>query len=155
MQHPLTQNGIMNERARRLWSQTRVHVWPEVSWLVSLPPDAVREAAALVTGSAGRFAALVLERDEVSLTVPDAVWAASPLRARARAVAGPYRALTFDLDLELEVVGYLAPAAERLAAAGVSIVPQCGFLKDHLLVREQDLERAREVLEQWIADCGG
>jgi hypothetical protein len=52
MQHPLTQNGIMNERARRLWSQTRVHVWPEVSWLVSLPPDAVREAAALVTGIA-------------------------------------------------------------------------------------------------------
>ena len=86
--------------------------------------------------------------------MPDAVWATSPLRARARAVAGPYRVLTFDLDLELDVVGYLAPAAERLATAGVSIVPQCGFLKDHLLVREGDLEQAREVLERWIAECG-
>jgi hypothetical protein len=145
----------MNERARRLWSQTRVRVWPEVCWLVSLPPDAVREAAALVAESTGHFAALLLERDEVSLTVPDAIWAPSQLRARARGVAGPYRALTFDLDLELDVVGYLAPAADRLAAAGVSIVPQCGFLKDHLLVREGDLERAREVLERWIAECRG
>ncbi len=144
----------MNERARRLWSKTRVRVWPEVYCLASLSPDAVREAAALVAESAGRFAALVLERDEVSLTVPDVVWAPSPLPARARAVAGPYRVLTFDLDLELDVVGYLAPAAERLAAAGVSVVPQCGFLKDHLLVREGDLERAREVLERWIAECG-
>jgi len=144
----------MNDRARRLWSRTRVHVWPEACWLVSLPPDAVSEAAALVAESAGRFAALVLERDEVSLTVPDTVWAPSLLRARARAVAGPYRVLTFDLDLELDVVGYLAPVAERLAAVDISIVPQCAFLKDHLLVREEDLEKAREVLESWIAECG-
>ena len=143
----------MNDRARRLWARTRVHVWPEPCWLVSLPPDAVRDAAALVAESAGRFAALVLERDEVSLTVPHGVWAASPLRTQARAVAGPYRILTFDLDLELDVVGYLAPAAERLAAAGVSIVPQCGFLKDHLLVQEGDLQKALEVLERWIAEC--
>jgi hypothetical protein len=143
----------MNDRARRLWARTRVHVWPEACWLVSLPPDAVRDAAALVAESAGRFAALLLERDEVSLTVPDGVWAASSLRTQARAVAGPYRILTFDLDLELDVVGYLAPAAERLAAAGVSIVPQCGFLKDHLLVQEGDLQKALEVLEKWIAEC--
>jgi hypothetical protein len=145
----------MNDRARALWALTRVHIWPEAVWLVSLPPDTVRAAAALVAECAGRFAALVLERDEVSLTVPDAVWGPSPLRARAGAVAGPYRVLTFALDLELDVVGYLAPAAERLAAAGVSIVPQCGFHKDHLLVREEDLERARGVLEGWIAECGG
>jgi len=143
----------MDERARALWARTRVHVWPEAFWLVSLPAGAVPDAAALVAASTGRFAALVLERDEASLTVADSLWAPSPLRARARAEAGPYRVLTFDLDLDLDVVGYLAPAAAKLAEAGVSIVPQCGFRKDHLLVREADLERAREALEGWIAAC--
>ncbi|HSB60485.1 MAG TPA: ACT domain-containing protein, partial [Vicinamibacteria bacterium] len=126
----------------------------EAVWLVSLPADAAPEAAALVAASRGRFAALLLERDEASLTVADSVWARSPLRPRARAEAGPWRVLTFDLDLDLDVVGYLAPAAARLAEAGVSIVPHCGFLKDHLLVREADLERARAALEGWIAACG-
>src|SRR5260221_14038279 len=104
----------MNERARRLWSKTRVRVWPEVYCLASLSPDAVREAAALVAESAGRFAALVLERDEVSLTVPDVVWAPSPLPARARAVAGPSRVPPVGPGLELDVGGYPAPAPDRL-----------------------------------------
>ena len=143
----------MDERARRLWAETRLRIWPESYRLVSLPCALAPDAAALVGANEGRFAALVIERDEVSLTVAESAWSKSPLRARARAEAGPYRVVTFDLDLELDVVGYLAPAAERLAAAAVSIVPQCAYSKDHLLVREEDLERALGVLEAWIAEC--
>ncbi len=63
--------------------------------------------------------------------------------------------ITFETSLALDLVGYLAPAAERLARAGISVVPQCGYRTDHLLVREQDLERAAGVLEAWIAACAG
>jgi hypothetical protein len=101
------------------------------------------------------FAALVVERDEVSVTLPESAWLGSPLRGLALAVAGPYRALTFDIDLDLELVGFLAPAAERLAAAGVSIVPQCGYLKDHLLVREERLPDAVRVIEGLIREMRG
>ncbi len=140
--------------ARALWARTRVRVWPGCYRLVSLPPGALAEAAALVGRAPGGFAALVLERDEVSLTLPAELWDASDLRPRARAEAGPYRALTFDLDLDLHVTGYLAPAAALLAEAGVSIVPQCAFLKDHLLVREADLERALETLAGLVTAAG-
>ena len=58
--------------------------------------------------------------------------------------------ITFDLDLDLAVTGYLAPAAEALAAAGVPIVPQCAFLKDHLLVPAERLETAVKALERVI-----
>jgi hypothetical protein len=143
----------MDPRTRRLWAQTQVRAWPETYRLVSLPLDVAAEAAALVAASGGRFAAVVLERDEVSLTVSEALWETSPLRERARADAGPYRVLTFDLDLDLDVVGFLGPAADRLATAGVSIVPQCAFHKDHLLVRAEDLGRAAAALEDWIAEC--
>ena len=61
--------------------------------------------------------------------------------------------LTFDVTLPLDLVGFLAPAALRLAEAGVSIVPQCGFRTDHLLVRAGDLETARRVLEAFVREC--
>lgn len=139
--------------ARALWARTRLHVWPEAYRLVSLPPAALADAAALLGASDGTFAALVVERDEVSLTLPEALWQGSALAAVARDDDGPYRAVTFDLDLDLSVAGYLAPAAARLAEAGVSIVPQCAFLKDHLLVRETQLARTLEALEAFIAEC--
>jgi hypothetical protein len=59
--------------------------------------------------------------------------------------------ITFNLDLDLGVTGYLAPAADALARAGVPIVPQCAFLKDHLLVPAEQLETAVATLERLIA----
>lgn len=140
-----------DDRARRVWASTRIHVWPERYLLVSLPTERLADAAMLASGAAGGFAGLVLERDEVSLAVPEALWLESALRDLARSQAFPYRAITLDIDVDLDVTGYLAPAATLLAEAGVSIVPMCGFLKDHLLVQEKHLEKALAVLHGLIA----
>jgi hypothetical protein len=142
--------GRSNEEASELWRKTKLRVAPETYVLASLPPARLVEAAALIGQSRSRFAALVLEADEVSLTVEDSLLRASAL-AQEATIAGPYRALTLDLELELDVVGYLAPAAAALADAGISIVPQCAFKRDHLLVRGGDLAAAIAVLEKIIA----
>jgi len=140
----------MQERARALWAKTTLHVWPEPYRLVSLPLSALTEAAALVDETGEAFSCLIKERDEVSLTIAAAAWDGSPLRRSARGDQGPFRLITFDLDLDLAVTGYLAPAAEALAAAGVPIVPQCAFLKDHVLVPADRLETAVLALERVI-----
>jgi hypothetical protein len=137
------------ERARAAWAAARVLVWPESYVLASLPPARLAEAAALVGSRRSGFAALVVERDEVSITVDRASWdERRPAEARE---SGPYRAITIDVDVELDVCGFLAPAAARLAEAGVAIVPQCAFRKDHFLVHAGDLPAAVRVLEAWIA----
>ena len=140
----------MSDRARALWARTRIHVWPERYLLGSVPVDRLVEATHLVTLARETFAALVRERDEVSLTLPESL--RPLLEPLATRTAGPYRVLTFDLELELDVIGYLAPALERLAAAGVSIVPQCGFRTDHLLVLERDLDAAVGALEGLVGE---
>ena len=66
---------------------------------------------------------------------------------------GRTRVITFDLELDLATTGFLAPVAVRLADAGISIIPQCAFLKDHVLVRESDLSRAVEIIQEWIRQC--
>ena len=95
----------------------------------------------------------MLERDEVSLTVPEELWLSDALRPLAQSEAGPFRVITLDQDLALDVSGYLAPAARLLADAGIPMVPQCGLLKDHLLVHDHDLDRSVEVLEGLIQSC--
>lgn len=146
---------VIDERVRRLWARTQVRVWPESYSLVSLPTVSVADAAQLVAAAAGTFAGLVLERDEVSITVPEELWANDALRPLAQSEAGPFRVITLDQDLALDVSGYLAPAAALFAEAEVPIVPQCGFLKDHVLVHEHDLDRAVELLQGLVARCRG
>lgn len=139
--------------ARRAWAATRLRVWPARYAFATFKP---REAPAVFAAAATMkraFVSVIVEGAEVSLTAPWRAFARSGLGPRAESVAGRYRVITFDVALHLELVGYLAPAAERLAQAGVSIVPQCGYRTDHLLVREQDLPRAVETLEAWIAAC--
>ena len=145
---------ILNSRALDFWAKTTLHVWPEQYLLVSLRPELLPEAAALAGTATGKFVALVLERDEVSLTIERELWLHSPLRPQSAAVNGPFRAITLDMNVDLDVVGYLAPAAVALSDAGVSIIPQCACLKDHLLVHEKDLERAIETLNEFIRGSG-
>jgi len=135
---------------RAVWARTRLHVWPERYVLASLGPGALADAAAALARAPG-FVALVAERDEVSITLTEEAWSSSGLAGRALAEAGPYRVITLDVNIDLAVVGYFAPLAVRLAEAGVAIVPQCAFLKDHLLVREADLPTAIRVLEGLVA----
>ena len=137
-------------RARELWARARLRVWPERYLLVSVAPDVAVDAAWFPPGG---FGAAVRERDELSLTVRQDLWQASPMPSQAHAVDGPYRVLSLDVDVDLGVTGFLAPLAVRLAEAGVSIVPQCAYLKDHLLVREAHLAVATAVIEGLIRDA--
>jgi hypothetical protein len=140
-------------RPRALWARTTLLLRSERYTLARVAPERLAEAAALAGRAGSAFAALVVDGDGVSLTLPEPLWRASALRERAHGEQGPLRVITLDLALEPDVTGYLAPAAARLARAGVPIVPQCGYSKDHLLVPEPHAERALEVLRGLVSDC--
>ncbi len=137
---------------RGLWARVRILRWPEPVRLLSFPPESTPEVLAALARIPVPFVALVRERDEVSVAVPAA--AEGALRTLGPVAAGgPMTALTLDLDVDLAVSGFLLPAAARLAAAGVSIVPVCAYRKDHLLVAAADADRAVAILEGLAAEC--
>lgn len=145
----------MGVEVRALWARTGIRRWPGRLVLVSLPHSSLAEAARLIasaaeSGRARSFAGLVVEEDEVSLTIDDTTWSEVAGRIAHNAVAGPYAAITLELDVDLGVCGYLLPAARLLAEAGISIVPQCGYLKDHLVIRDADADRAVRILEDLV-----
>jgi hypothetical protein len=120
---------------------------------VSLPHESLIEALSIVSSAVGHFSAVVVERDEVSLTVEEELWKTHTGAIPHHSADGPYRAITLKLNVDLGISGYFAPAAERLADAGISIVPQCAFLKDHVLIRATDAERAVEIMENLVKEC--
>ena len=66
---------------------------------------------------------------------------------------GPYRLITFEIVLDLSVVGFLAAVSARLAEEGVSIYALSTFLRDHILVKGEDADRAAEALRRLIEEC--
>jgi hypothetical protein len=105
-----------------------------------LPADAPAPAWA----HAPPFSSVTRTPDELSV-----VCAASavprPLPDGARLSDG-WRALRVDGPLDLALVGVLAPLAAALAEAAVSVFPVATFDTDWLLVREAQVERARDAL---------
>jgi hypothetical protein len=74
-----------------------------------------------------------------------------PLLAGAKIERG-FRLLTFDLEMDLEVVGFIAEVSRILAAAGVPIFPISAFSRDHVLVKQNDLATALRALGPHVAD---
>jgi hypothetical protein len=143
----------MNNEIRMLWARTIPVIWPECYMLVSVPLAALRSAAEAICQSADRYAALVVERDEVSLTIEQNLWEFQKKSIAFVKAEGPYRVISLSLNLDLGVCGYFAPAAALLAEAKIPIVPQSAFLKDHILIRDADAAKALDILNQWVKSC--
>jgi len=148
---------VLNARSREVWSSARIRVWPDPVVLATFP----RFAGDRVAAFAGRvgvcdataFVAFLTEGDECTLTSPEAAFDAWRLRKRATEVVRCLRAITIDASMPVDLVGFLAPAAARLAEAGIPIIPHCGFHTDHILIAARLLEDAVRVIEGLVADA--
>ena len=61
-----------------------------------------------------------------------------------------YRMLTFNVVLELSVVGFMAEISRILADAGVTILALSAFSRDSLLIKQDDLAAALKALGPFV-----
>lgn len=61
-----------------------------------------------------------------------------------------YRMLTFNIVLELSVVGFMAEVSRILSDAGVAILPLSAYSRDSLLIRQDDLANALKALGPFV-----
>ncbi len=147
----------LNPRSREVWSTAEVKVWPDQVVLATFPRFAGDRVAAfagrVAVRDASAFVAFVTEGAECTLAAPEGAFGAWRLRARATEVVRSLRAITIDASMPVDLVGFFALAAERLALAQIPIIPQCGFRTDHILVPESRLDDAVRILESLITDA--
>jgi hypothetical protein len=133
---------MTDSRLAAILSQSRWVVRPERFVLAGLDPSERMVVVRLLAGVSAPFMQFIVEPDVLTLVLPEGEWRAlSPAFPHARR-QGPFRAISFDLDLPDDLVGFLAAVSRALAEAGVPILAICGYAKDHVLVREEHLEQA-------------
>ena len=138
---------MIDPRLKDILALRRWRARPERLVMAGLAPDQRPVVLRVLQGVAAPFAQLIVEPDVLTLVLPEMEWRRlSPAFPRAR-VQGPLRAISFDLDLPADLVGFLAEASRALAASGVPILAICGYTKDHLLVRADDLAAAMAALD--------
>ena len=129
-------------RSARLYSDGQIYR------ILKLPPNAITLAAGLVAEIGLPYCAMVADKDEVSLMIPDEAQEAYSARLRdAKVSEREYRLITLDALLDPELVGFMARIAEALAVARIPILTFAAYSRDHLFVSNDDFDKAMRTLQ--------
>ena len=129
------------------FADTKLIIHPDDYVVVSVPSAQSVEARRL---SFRPFSSVTYDHGEVSLVVRASEWALYESRFWEAKVEGPYTLITFDIVLDLALVGYLSVVSSLLAENGVSIYTLSTYMRDHILVKKLDAEKAVEALTRLI-----
>ncbi len=143
---------LVDDSIKKILSETRILVHPETFTLVSINRKE-EEKARLLLQDLEAFSSMTFDHAEVSLVLRSDRWAELRGGFRDFEEEGPYRLITFDIVLDLSIVGFMAVISARLAEAGVSIYALSTFLRDHILVKSGDAEKAVDVLRGLVEGC--
>lgn len=143
---------MMDAKLADVLARMRVVVQPERLVVVSLPPVEWGRLQRRADQFHSPFC-LTFTPQEVCLVCREVEWDHAGRGLRAQTVERGYRMITLDVELETEMVDYLKVVTQRLAEAGVPTRVISMFHRDHLLVRESDVERARAVLGAFVQEC--
>ena len=111
----------MKQTAQQVLDQSALYS-DEVDYrMLKLPANAVTLAAGVVAESALPFSALIVDKDEVTLMLPDGVCEEFSGRLRRAVDSGiVYRLITFDTVLEASLVGFIARISSCAGGGGDS-----------------------------------
>jgi hypothetical protein len=115
--------------------------------LISLPPTAIWAGAGIMADLGEAFSAVIADKDEVTLVLPLDAWQDYEKRLPNARQQGEFRLITFDIELDFDLIGFMAIVSRILADVGVSILPFAAFARDHVLVPDGKFQIAWDALE--------
>jgi uncharacterized protein len=137
---------------RKILAKTVIKEHPDDYSIVFIDPEHGKEAWDLA-GDLKPFTSFTITVDEVSVVLRSSDWVKLRGSFPGNKEEGPYRLITFDIVLDLSVVGFLSVVSTTLAESGVSVYALSTYLKDHILVKKRDAGKAIGVLNGMIAEA--
>jgi len=144
----------MDETIKLMLSGTSVAVAPETYTLISVSLEAwprVLEDQALGPRGTSPFM-IFADGREITLLLDETDFGTIRHAVREAKIEIGFRLLTFDVEMDFNVTGFLAEISRILADAGISIVALSAFSRDHLLVKQADLAAALKALGPHVAE---
>lgn len=136
----------LSDEMRRLLTDTKLKVHPKDFFIVSIDPSEFRLRDLMDDPKS--FYSVTFTSDEISLVMNRDEWQRNKDQFKDPQWEGPYKIITFDIILDLSIVGYLAVISKLLAEEGISIYALSTYLRDHILVKKEDAEKAVATLER-------
>lgn len=143
-----------NSAAKQKLHECRVDISPDTYSLISVMyPDWTRllESPELSPRMTSPFM-IFYDGREVTMLLDETDLGTMRHALRDAKVERGFRMLTFDIELEFSVVGFISEISGILAEAGVSIVALSAFSRDHLLIKQDDLAKALKALGPYVAE---
>lgn len=142
----------MNTKIEELLKKTRVEVASETFTLVSVRHEAWLQLLENPELSPRMTAPFMIFRDkyETTLLLDDIDFQTIRHAVRDGKIERNFRLLTFDVTLDFTIVGFLAEISRILAEAEISIVALSAFSRDHILIKQENLARALNVLGEYV-----
>lgn len=143
-----------SQTIKELLRKTRVEVAPETFYLISFGHEDWLKLLENPELSPRMTAPFMIFRDkfETTLLLDEIDFGTIRHAARAAKTQGNFRLLTFDIELDFAVVGFMAEIARILSEEEISIVALSAFSRDHLLIKQEDLSKALKALSLYIKD---
>lgn len=137
-----------------LLQKTKVEVAPETFYLISLTHQNWLKLLENPELSPRMTAPFMIFRDqwEVTMLIDEIDYQTIRHAIREAKTEGNFRLLSFDVELDFNVVGFLAEISKILSDANISIVALSAFSRDHLLIKQQDLPKTLKILGDYVAE---
>ena len=135
---------------RPFFAQTKIKEDSDDYFIVSLSP---REDISGFQSRLSPFVSISRDYNETSVVLRHDEWLSLRKHLNEYKEDGPYRLITFDIVLDLSLIGYLSVVSGLLAENGISIYALSTFLRDHILVKKEDSGKAVKVLNELIDRC--
>lgn len=134
------------------FASTKIKEDPEDYLIISIDRKE-EEKTKIFLSNLGPWSSVTFDHNEISVVLNKETW--SKLRKNFKMIQeeGPFRLLTFDIVLDLSLVGYLSVISGLLAEAGIGIYGVSTYLRDHILVKKKDVKQAVNILEELIDSC--
>lgn len=115
---------------------------------LQLPVNGLIAAAGIMAESGEPFAALLYDKDEITLMIDEEDYETFGKRLPDHQTSATvYRLITLDVELDPMLIGLMARISQTLADANISLLPFAAYSRDHLFVAEADFERAMQALQ--------
>ena len=133
-----------------IWANMKLKTWPERYWMVDLFDGAAEAVARVVVSITSRYCCVIRDQAGLSVIADEETVTSMEAEVTPRDRFGPFRVVSTDGELPFDVIGFLQPVLKELNGQGIKAGPQCGAVFDHLFIYEKDIERAEEILEEFI-----
>jgi len=136
----------VEEGVKELLSRTEIQLDTEEYIIISLRLEQEKKARESLNSLAS-FSSITYDYKEVSIVARNTEWNKVKKNFTNYEKTGTYKLITFNIVLDLSIVGFMATVSKKLADAGISIYAISTYLRDHILVQSEDAENAVRVLE--------